>query len=330
MPDFKKRELSSDVPLAKQLKDVRKTSGLSLDEVEKYTKIKKRFLEALEEGRYDVFAADVYARGFLENYAAFLGFPTDEVLLQYKRERGLSPDAAPKPTSLPRRELRQAPVTITPRTLGITAGVLGVLIVAGYLLSQIFGFVAAPPKLELVSPTQNSTVTADSINVEGITDAGAELSINGQPVPTDPGGGFREEVRLLPGANVLRVAAKNKSGKERVISRSIVLQGLATATPVPTPAVSGMLLTVKVGPNSAYLTINVDGKNAFQGLLVSGSEQTFSVQTRALITTSNGGSTRVLINGADRGTLGDEGQKRVGKEFLTPTPSPAPTPAPAP
>ncbi len=327
MAEFKKREIASDVPVGRQLRDVRKTAKLSLEEVARQTKIHHKFLEALEEGRYEEFPADVYARGFLENYAAFLGFPSDEILLQYRRERGLAKQT-PKLPKIPMTRAKQSPITITPRTLWIAGGIFSLLLASGYLLSQIFGFVAAPPKLEVLTPVANAQVSTESVTVEGTTDAGAELSINGQPVPTDPNGGFREEVRLLSGPNTLRVSAKNKSGKEKVVTRSVVLTGQIAATPTPAPVASGMLLTVKVGPNSAYVGVNVDGKVAFQGLLLPNSEQTFSVQSRALITTSNGGSTRVFINGQDRGALGAEGQRRVGKEFLAPTPAPSPSPVP--
>jgi cytoskeletal protein RodZ len=331
MPNFKKRELSSDEPLGKQLRAVRRTAKLSLDQVATQTKISKKYIQALESGKYDELPAEVYAKGFLENYAEFLGFPADEVLTQYKRERGLTP----KPKSseqfvIPGQKVERPKVTITPRTLWVAGASLILLIVVGYLLTQVSVF-AAPPELELNTPTAGQTVGEESVTVQGKTDPGAILSINGQPIPTDTDGSFKEEVRLLSGTNSLRVTARNKNGRERTVTRSVVVQ-VAGATPAPgasaTP-VPGFLFIVRIGPNSAYVTVNVDGKNAFQGLLTANTSQTFTANDRVLLTTSNAGSTQVFINGKDLGAVGSEGQTRRGKEYKVADYRPAnPTPSP--
>lgn len=327
MAKFKKRELSSDQPLGKQLRAVRQTAKLNLDQVAAATKIQKKFIQALENGKYDQFPAEVYARGFLENYAKFLGFPTDEVLLQYKRERGVT-ESTDRPLPLPQQQTVSTGLSITPRTMWLAMGALSLFIAVSYLITQVSGF-ARPPKLELTRPVADAQVTSETVEIEGRTDPGADLSINNQPVPIDTEGEFKERVRLLTGTNTLRVAAKNKRGRERVITRSVVVklpETVASASPTPTPAPSGVLMTLKIGPNSAYVTVNVDGQNTFTGLLLANTEQTFSANSRILLTTSNGGSTRVFINGVDKGPAGREGQFRRGIEYKV-EPSPAPSPA---
>jgi cytoskeletal protein RodZ len=328
-PDFKKRELTTDQPLGEQLKSVRKTAKLSLVQVSAATKIHRKFLKALEDGDYDAFPGEVYLRGFLENYAKFLGFPADEVLTQYKRERNITAPTKPKLKVPQRRPLERGKLTITPRTLGLAGGALVLLVAIGYLGTQVSGF-ASPPDLEVFNPVPNATLSADTVEVSGKTDSGAELSINSQPVPTDSNGNFKEQVRVLPGPNTIQITAKNKRGRDRTVARTVVLgSGAATPTPAPTLAPSGMLFQVQIGPNSAYVTINVDGTVAFQGLLVPGSQQVFVSNDRVLLTTSNAGSTKVFINGQDRGTVGNDGQFRRGIEYKVELPAPSPTPAPA-
>lgn len=328
-PDFKKRELTTDKPLGEQLKEVRQTAKLSLVQVSAATKIHKKFLKALEDGDYDAFPGEVYLRGFLENYAKFLGFPVDEVLNQYKRERGITAPTKPKLKVPQRRPLEKNKLTITPRTIGLAAGGLALVLALGYLGNQVSGF-ASPPDLEVYAPTQNATLSADTVDVTGKTDSGAELSINNQPVPTDSDGNFKEQVRVLPGPNTIQITAKNKRGREKTVGRTVVLgSGAATPTPAPTAAPSGMLFQVQIGPDSAYVTINVDGKVAFQGLLVPGSQQVFVSNDRVLLTTSNAGSTKVFINGQDHGTVGSDGQFRRGIEYKAEVPAPSPAPSPA-
>ena len=91
------------------------------------------------------------------------------------------------------------------------------------------------------------------------------------------------------------------------------------------------LFVVKVGPNSAFVEINADGKDTFAGLMAPNTTQTFTAKDRVLVTTSNGGSTKVSVNGKDQGELGTEGQFRKGvqflvKDFVKPSPSPSPRP----
>lgn len=329
MVQFKKRELSSDEPLGKQLKAVRRTAKLSLDQVAAETKISQKYIKALEEGTFSKLPAEVYARGFLENYAKFLGFPADEVLLQYKRERGLVPKPKDKDHFVvPGEKIEKQRFTITPKTLGYAAGVLILFIVISYLLTQVSVF-AAPPKLEVTRPVANTTTQSETVTVEGDTDPGAILSINGQPVPTDTSGGFKEDVRLLPGTNTLKITARNKNKRERSETRSVIV---ASASPGPTASVApqaGFLFIVRIGPNSAHVTVNVDGKNAFQGLLLANTSQAFTATERVLLTTSNAGSTQVLVNGKDLGAVGREGQLRRGIEYkvsdyVATSPSPSP------
>lgn len=47
--------------------------GLELDAVQKALRIRRRYLEALESDRFEQLPGEVYARGFLREYAEFLG-----------------------------------------------------------------------------------------------------------------------------------------------------------------------------------------------------------------------------------------------------------------
>lgn len=55
------------------LKSARESRKLSLDEASRATKIRKEFLVAIEEERFDLLPGDVFARGFVRSYGEFLG-----------------------------------------------------------------------------------------------------------------------------------------------------------------------------------------------------------------------------------------------------------------
>jgi len=83
------------------LERARKDKGLSLEEAERATKIRKRYLDGLERDDYSVLPDAVYARGFLKTYANFLGLDGDGLSEELRtrkkprRERRLS-YAAPR------------------------------------------------------------------------------------------------------------------------------------------------------------------------------------------------------------------------------------------
>jgi cytoskeleton protein RodZ len=66
------------------LREARETKGLTLNEVQEQTRINSRFLEALEMGDYIRLPTPVHVRGFLRNYARFLGLDPGPLLERYE------------------------------------------------------------------------------------------------------------------------------------------------------------------------------------------------------------------------------------------------------
>jgi hypothetical protein len=82
-------------PVSERLRAARQAKGLDLFRVERDTKIRMRFLEAIEDARYGDLPGEVYARGFLRNYAAYLGLDPDDIEHQWRAESGQPEPAAP-------------------------------------------------------------------------------------------------------------------------------------------------------------------------------------------------------------------------------------------
>ncbi len=58
--------------VAEQVRTSREAQGLTVYQVAEITKIRTDHVRALEEGRYEAFAAPVYVRGFVRTYATLL------------------------------------------------------------------------------------------------------------------------------------------------------------------------------------------------------------------------------------------------------------------
>lgn len=68
----------------KYLKAQRELRNLSLEEIAKSTKIRERFLRAIEEDRYELLPSAVYLKGFLTLYARQLGLDPQDIGLRYQ------------------------------------------------------------------------------------------------------------------------------------------------------------------------------------------------------------------------------------------------------
>lgn len=65
------------------LRRQREAREVSLREIAEASKISLRYLEALEDDRFDVLPAPVFARGFLREYSRIVGLNADEVVNNY-------------------------------------------------------------------------------------------------------------------------------------------------------------------------------------------------------------------------------------------------------
>jgi cytoskeletal protein RodZ len=191
---------SGPAQLPERLYAARERKGVDLYRAERDTKIRARYLAALERGEYKELPGDVYTKGFLRNYALYLGLDPDEVVGQWRRERGnvATPRpviSVPKPIAQPRRGLQFSPGIIVAALLTILIAGVGV-----WLGSQVMRF-AKPPTLEVTTPRE-ATVALDE-NATSFTFQGT--SIPGATITVEMAGGTRQTAADSTGAWTMTV-----------------------------------------------------------------------------------------------------------------------------
>lgn len=82
--------------LGRHLKEARLQKGMSLDDVQEVTKIRKKYLEAIEAGDYKVLPGSFYVRAFIKTYAEAVGVNPDELM----EEHGNVPAAPVETTTM--------------------------------------------------------------------------------------------------------------------------------------------------------------------------------------------------------------------------------------
>ena len=86
-----------------RLREERVRRGLEIDEVEAETRIRAKYLLALEDERFEVLPGDAYVRAFLRDYAEELGLDAQEMVDELNELRAPPPDAplTPQPSVAP-------------------------------------------------------------------------------------------------------------------------------------------------------------------------------------------------------------------------------------
>ena len=165
--------------LPERLYAARERKGVDLYRAERDTKIRARYLGALERGDYKELPGAVYTKGFLRNYALYLGLDPEDVLAQWRRERGDGKEqppaiVVPRPISAPRKGMTFSPGIVVAALLTVVIVAFGV-----YLGLQVLRF-TKPPTIALTQPAtavidvDESTTT---YTLEGTTLPGATVSI---------------------------------------------------------------------------------------------------------------------------------------------------------
>lgn len=222
---------ASPLTLPERLLTAREEKRVDLARAERDTKIRARYLAALERGDWRDLPGSVYTKGFLRNYALYLGLDPDEVLEQWRAERGDAPPAepaivVPRPIPAPRQG-----VTIS---RGAVVGLLLALVVVafiGYLGLQLLRF-ARPPTVAVTDPpTAVSEVdeATTSYVLRGTSQPGVIVLIAapGQDptrVTVGDDGTWSSEVELRRGRNQFDITATDpETGKQAEVPARVFI-----------------------------------------------------------------------------------------------------------
>jgi cytoskeletal protein RodZ len=92
--------------LGRHLKEARLQKGMSLDDVQEVTKIRKKYLEAIEAGDYKVLPGSFYVRAFIKTYAEAVGISPDELLEEHGNVPAAPVETTPMETVIQKRSRR--------------------------------------------------------------------------------------------------------------------------------------------------------------------------------------------------------------------------------
>ncbi len=304
-PIFETKKINMET-LPEYLKSAREGFSYDIKQVAKITNISDKFIIALEQGAYHKLPADVYVRGFLKKLAEL--YMADHELLteQYKKERGIHENITRRKTAY--KEYAPHKFVVTPKSMAFALMAFFILFILGYLFYQIRS-INQPPRIAILQPKDGDVIQTSSVVVQGQTDPGTNLNINGQAVAVDAYGNFKQLISLSPGRKELDFTAQSNFGKINTkkifIIADIPNQDNLASTASQTAPIT---LTVSVRSKPTWLIIQVDNQPSDNVNIAAAGSKTYTAQKQILISTGDAGNTYVEMNGKDLGKLGRDGE----------------------
>jgi transcriptional regulator with XRE-family HTH domain len=336
----------------------RESLGLSLEEVERHTHIRVKHLKAIETDDLSTIPSVPQARGFIHNYATFLGIAPESIALPAGETKPRpadsppvsapaaatpAPRSAPNPATEPVSPFRENPSTgvptiprsetyARPRTLADRS-----IAKEWFRVDRIFGGIIALIIIALLawggySMVVSFAATPGSTATGPFLAAGSETA-TGSPAtnPSTPSGTVENAAGELTPSGTMELAPGQTPSESLVLPGTISVATLIP-TSFPTP-LGGVYTDVRIHITvlqRAYLMVTVDGKPAFSDRVLPGATYDFIGQKTVALATGNGAGISVLFNGVDQGAIGRFGEvvslTYTPKGALTPTPEATLTP----
>ncbi len=251
------------------LRRTREQQQLTLADIEKALRIRRRYLQALEVSDYAALPGEIQARGFLRNYARFLKLPVEEALARYDSDvRGvpLQPRARSSVDEMrspvfDRRTPFRPPQTEAEEIASVARSVPKGMVLAVWGAFLFFGIVFVATILALV-----------------FLDLEPE-SVMASPTP------------------VLTIALTEALSTPTPESTLVIPE-----------AVDGKVRVRLVAQESAWISVSADQQIVFQGIADTDKVMEVTAEEIMIIATGNGGAFQLYLNGVDLGLLGEIGE----------------------
>ncbi|MCA9379852.1 helix-turn-helix domain-containing protein [Candidatus Dojkabacteria bacterium] len=259
--------------VGKLLAEKRMAKKLTYDEISEIVKINPEYLEALENAEYSKFPSEVYVKGFLRNYSKFLNIDPEHALALYRRERE---KAMSKPKLGVGEKIKSSKFNFSlssGKVIGFIALFIS-LITVFYVGNYVFDIFQSPT-LELKKPVEinanesgNFVTEEDSVQLEGISEIGNKLSINGQEYRVNSFEQFTVDLRLEEGLNEIRISSQNQINRSSEIVLNVLYNKTEPEAVSVNPEVTEdgqvninypIVAKIEVTGQGAYLEAKVDG-----------------------------------------------------------------------
>ncbi|OGK56928.1 hypothetical protein A3J15_00860 [Candidatus Roizmanbacteria bacterium RIFCSPLOWO2_02_FULL_38_10] len=183
---------------------------LSIETVEKKTRIRKKYLIAIENDDWTAFPSKTYILGIIKSYGKFLGLNGDKLTAFFRREYEKKEEIRFK-KKVPKKYL-------TPNTKKAISTVMIIFTLLfifyfGYQLKLLF----SSPHVDILSPKKTVFSREEFIELIGKTDKETIITVNGEKIIPDKNSIFKTKVPLPEVVNKVIIEVTGANGRKTVL-----------------------------------------------------------------------------------------------------------------
>ena len=192
------------------LKNTRLDKEWELSDISKKLKVPIKYLEALENGEVVCYPQEPYCSLIIKDYAEFLGLNGKDVLSLFRRDF--------EQKNKVKKTLKNS-FSFTPKVTFSISIILIIIIFIFYLISEYYKF-HLPPKLKVNWPLE-ATVSASTVEINGITDPESTIRVNDDLIMVNNDGSFQKKIQLSTGQNLIIIQSTSANGKTTIEQKTI-------------------------------------------------------------------------------------------------------------
>jgi cytoskeleton protein RodZ len=276
------------------LKHERELRGVPLEEISGATKIHIRFLQALEENKFDELPGEVFIKGYIRSYANIIGSDAEEFLYIYEEFVG--------------NKIQNSSDSVTPSNTSAKT-FLGFGLIGLMVLALIFGV------RFLISIKNNPPVINVVLDEKQSSEPSAELPIKVLEEKTP----LITEDKLLKESDVPApeqsptVTTELNSPKEKPEHESKVNNLVLKEKENPTALEKPLKLIIKT-KNNSWFNMTIDDFREEDFILPADGEQSYWAKNVFRLTIGNKQGTKIILNG--KKLVIPESKNNVVKDFI--------------
>ena len=282
------------------LRRERERQKFSVKDIEQGTSIRAVYIEAIEDGEYDKLPGNVYAKGFVKNYANFLKLEGDKLSREFAEE--IAPPPAPaimtdSKSSTPSEDIKPAQNEV----------------VKNFAAEDKTADIISEPIPNLNSQPNQKSYEQSEIKINSVSSVRNKKSNSGLLVAAviliaAIAGGLWYYFTNIEGAEI----AQNQNPNPQSIS---TVNPVSASTPDSATPMNGVSLQARFN-DRCWTKVIVDGRIAYEGTAEAGQTLNWQGTDKIIVTAGNAGAVAFVENGRDLGIAGADGDV-VEKTFIS-------------
>ena len=291
-----KTELQRD-EFFQELKRIRESKGLRLEDMARRYKIRPSFLESIESGSFEDLPEPVYTKTFVKTYAGLLGVDAGPILARYAKY--IEKTMPAPPPEAPEKQIREARAenAIFDR-LGSMGSRLSwaFLALAVVVILGIYVFQDGSEK-----PFPAKTVAREAVKPAEKLPESPPAEAPQAPAVQQPDAASQQQAPAQTAAPTQTAAPEQKKPEAPPPAEKKEL-------PPPAPSAAGALSLTIEATEAAWVQVKADKTPAVQKLMQAGEKLTTEAKERITVDLGNAGGVQITFQGQSLGSPGKRGE----------------------